>query len=137
MKKNVKEAGGIEVGRYFYPTMFDVVFKTFSPDQPLSPLERPTQEDAQEFLSFVMDQLHNEILKLEGSDLNGSSGNKISLVTVSGNDDWEIVVPKNRTKIIRTHTFMELELSAIFGGKLRSVAKSRGKYMSFTSYIFV
>jgi ubiquitin carboxyl-terminal hydrolase 10 len=137
MKKNVKEAGGIEVGRYFYPTMFDVVFKTFSPDQPLSPLGRPTQEDAQEFLSFVMDQLHNELLKLEGSDLNGSGGNKISLVTVSGNDDWEIVVPKNRTEIIRTQTFMESELSAIFGGKLRSVSKSRGKYMSFTSYIFV
>jgi ubiquitin carboxyl-terminal hydrolase 10 len=52
-------------------------------------------------------------------------------------DIWEIVVPKNRTEIIRTQTFMESELSAIFGGKLRSVAKSRGKYMSFTSYIFV
>ena len=137
MKKNVKEAGGIEVGRYFYPTMFDVVFKTVSPDQPISPLGRPMQEDAQEFISFVMDQLHNELLKLEGSDLNGSGGNKISLVTVSGNDYWEIVVPKNQTEIIRTQTFMESELSAIFGGKLRSVSKSRGKYISFTSYIFV
>ena len=83
-----------------------------------------------------MDQLHNELLKLEGSDLNGSGGKKISLVTVSGNDDWEIVFPKNQTEIIRTKTFMESELSAIFGGKLRSVAKSRGN-MSFTSYIFV
>jgi len=46
MKNNVKEAGGIEVGRYFYPTMFDVVFKTFSIDQTLSPLGRPMQEDA-------------------------------------------------------------------------------------------
>jgi ubiquitin carboxyl-terminal hydrolase 10 len=136
MKKNLKEAGGIEVGRYFYPTMFDVVLKTFSPDQPLSPLGRPMQEDAQEFLSFVMDQLRNELLKLEGSDLNGSGGNQILLVIVSGNDDWEIVVPKNQTEIIRKQTFMESELSAIFGGKLRSVSKSRGN-MSFTSYIFV
>jgi ubiquitin carboxyl-terminal hydrolase 10 len=53
------------------------------------------QEDAREFLSFVMDQLHNELLKLEGRDLNASGGNKISLVTISGNDDWDIVVPKN------------------------------------------
>ena len=83
------------MGRYFYPTMFDVVFKTFRPNQPLSPLGRPMQEDAQEFLSFVMDELYNELLKLEGSDLNGSRGNKISLVTISGNDDWDIVVPKN------------------------------------------
>ena len=95
------------MGRYFYPTMFDVVFKTFSLDQPLSPLGSPTQEYAQEFLSFVMDQLHNELLKLEGRDLNGSGGNKISLVTISGNDDWDIVVPKNRTEIIRTQNFMD------------------------------
>jgi hypothetical protein len=137
MKKNVKEAGRTEVGRYFYPTMFDVVFKTFSPNQPLRPLGRPTQEDAQEFLSFLMNQLYSELPKLEGSYLNGSGGKKISLATISGNDDWEIVVPRNQTEIIRRQTFIESKLSAIFGGKLKSVAKSRVKYMSFTSYIFV
>lgn len=132
LKKNVKAGGGIEVGQSFCPTMFDAILKSFSPDQPLSASGRPRQEDAQEFLSFVMDQLHNELLKLEGRGLNGVGGSKLSVVTVSGDDDWETVGPKNRTAITRTQTFMESELSAIFGGQLRSVVKTRGNKASAT-----
>lgn len=80
--------------------------------------------------------MHNE-LKLEGRDLSGSSGNKLSLVTTSGDDDWDIFRLKNQNAIIKTQTFIELELSAIFGGELRSVVKSRGKYMSFTPCILL
>lgn len=137
LKKNVKATGGIEVGQSFCPTMFDAVLKSFSPDQPSSASGRPRQEDAQEFLSFVMDQLQNELLKLEGRVLNGSGGSKLSLVTVSGDDDWETVGPKNRTAITRTQTFMESELSAIFGGQLRSVVKSRGNKASATIQPFL
>ena len=46
---------------------------------------------------------------------------ELSLVTVSGDDYWETVGPKNRDSIPRAQGFLELELSAIFGGKLRSV----------------
>lgn len=137
LKKNVKATGGIEVGQSFCPNMFDPVLKSFSPDQPLSASGRPRQEDAQEFLSFLMDRLHNELLKLQDRDLNGSGGSKFSLVTVTGDDDWETVGPKNRTAITRTQTFMESELSAIFGGQLRSVVKSRGNKDSATIQPFL
>jgi len=125
------------VGQSFCPTMFDAVLKSFSPDQPLSPSGSPRQEDAQEFLGFVMDRLHDELLKLEGRDLNASGGRKLSAATVSGDDDWETVGPKNRTAITRTQTFMESELSAIFGGQLRSVVKSRGNKASATIQRFL
>ncbi|PQM40656.1 ubiquitin carboxyl-terminal hydrolase 24 isoform X2 [Prunus yedoensis var. nudiflora] len=54
----------------------------------------PLQEDAQEFLSFIMDQMHDELLKLEGqpSSINGL---KSSLVSSTEEDEWETVGPKN------------------------------------------
>lgn len=53
---------------------------------------RPRQEDAQEFLRFAMDRMHNELLKLEGqsSSLNGS---KSFLVSSVEDDGWETVRP--------------------------------------------
>ena len=58
---------------------------------------------------------------------------KLSLVTVrGGDDDWETVGPNNQVAITRTQGFVELELSAIFGGKLRSVVKSKYNKLSTT-----
>ena len=84
------------------------------------------QEDAQEFLSFVMDQMHDELLKLEGFFSNLNEG-KSSLVSSAEDDEWETVGPKNKSAVTRTQTFVPSELSAIFGGQLRSVVKARGK----------
>ena len=56
----------------------------------------------------------------------------MSLITVSEDDDWETVSPTNRTAMTRTQIFMESELSAIFGGQLRGVVKSKGNKVSAT-----
>lgn len=83
------------------------------------------QEDAQEFLSFIMDQMHDELLKLEGqSHLDGRNS---SLVSTSEDDEWETVGPKNKSAVTRTQIFVPSQLSSIFGGQLRSVVKARGK----------
>ncbi|GFP96298.1 ubiquitin carboxyl-terminal hydrolase 24 [Phtheirospermum japonicum] len=87
------------------------------------PFSPTIQEDAQEFLSFVMDQMHDELLKLDGNSY--LDGRKSSLVSTSEDDEWVTVGPKNKSAVTRTQSFAPSELSSIFGGQLRSVVKSR------------
>ncbi|CAB4278542.1 unnamed protein product [Prunus armeniaca] len=63
------------------------------------------QEDAQEFLSFIMDLMHDELFKLEGqpSSINGL---KSSLVSSAEEDEWETVGPKN-TSARKDELFLE------------------------------
>ncbi|KAL3829765.1 hypothetical protein ACJIZ3_018567 [Penstemon smallii] len=131
-KKNITE---LETGRPFSPTMFEVVLTKFTPDVPSSISGRPRQEDAQEFLSFIMHQMHDELLKLEGqSHLDGRNP---SLVSISEDDEWETVGPKNKSAVTRTQNFVPSELSSIFGGQLRSVVKARGNKASATVQPFL
>ncbi|KAG8363673.1 hypothetical protein BUALT_Bualt19G0046900 [Buddleja alternifolia] len=130
-----KDANVLETGRSFSPTMFEGVLRKFTPDISSSISDRPRQEDAQEFLSFVMDQMHDELLKLEGqSHLDGGNS---SLVSVSEDDEWETVGPKNKSAVTRTQNFVPSELSSIFGGQLRSVVKARGNKASATVQPFL
>ncbi|KAF6143507.1 hypothetical protein GIB67_029676 [Kingdonia uniflora] len=95
----------IETGRSpFCLSIFEQTLKKFTPDVTNGISSKPRQEDTQEFLSFVMDQMHDELLQLEG--------------------------PKNKTAITRTQSFVPSELSAIFGGQLRSNVKARGSKAS-------
>ncbi|XP_010250989.1 PREDICTED: ubiquitin carboxyl-terminal hydrolase 24-like [Nelumbo nucifera] len=126
-----KEMTVIETGRPFSPTMFEPVLKNFTPDVPYCISGRPRQEDAQEFLSFVMDQMHDELLKLEGISSSGGA------VSTTEDDDWETVGPKNKSAVTRTQSFIPSELSAIFGGQLRSVVKARGNKASATVQPFL
>lgn len=88
------------------------------------------QEDAQEFLSFVMDQMHDELLKLEGQS-SSLNGNKSSLVSSVEDDEWETVGPKNKSAVTRTQSFVQSELSDIFGGQLRSLVRAKGRKYNF------
>lgn len=126
-----KESSIVLTGTPFSPTMFEGVLKNFSPDIPNGMFGRPRQEDAQEFLSFVMDRMHDELLKLGGqfSDANGIYS---SVTSTLEDDEWETVGPKNKSAITRTQSFVPSELSAIFGGQLRSVVKARGNKASAT-----
>ncbi|KAJ0809939.1 putative ubiquitinyl hydrolase 1 [Helianthus annuus] len=121
----------MQTGRPFSPAMFEVVLKNFTPDVPNNISGRPRQEDAQEFLSFVMHQMHDELLKLEGQASN-ANGNGSSLVSSVEDDDWETVGPKNKSAVTRTQNFAPSEVRAIFGGQLRSVVRARGNKDSAT-----
>ncbi|WJX43670.1 Ubiquitin carboxyl-terminal hydrolase 24, variant 2 [Trifolium repens] len=131
IKLKKKDTDSFEFGRAFCPVMFEEVLKNFTPDVPNSISGRPRQEDAQEFLSFVMDQMHDELLKLEGqsSSLNGS---KSFLVSSVEDDEWETVGPKNKSAVTRTQRFIPSELNDIFGGQLQSLVKAKGTRNSAT-----
>ncbi|EYU35920.1 hypothetical protein ABFS82_14G220000 [Erythranthe guttata] len=137
-KKNEKTV--LETGRPFRPIMFDSILKIFTPEIPDNLSGRPRQEDAQEFLSFVMHQMHDELLKLDGKVSNGN-GTTTSLVSSTDDesdcDNWETVGPRNKTAITRTQSFVPSKLSAIFGGQLRSVVKARGNKASATVQPFL
>ncbi|KAI4323486.1 hypothetical protein L6164_023085 [Bauhinia variegata] len=129
LKKN--DTATLETGRPFSPVMFEGVLKNFSPDVLNSISGRPRQEDAQEFLSFVMDQMHDELLKLKGESLYVNGG-KSSLVSSMEDDEWETVGPKNKSAVTRTQSFVPSELSGIFGGDLRSLVRAKGNRASAT-----
>ncbi|KAJ6704787.1 UBIQUITIN CARBOXYL-TERMINAL HYDROLASE [Salix purpurea] len=126
----------VETGRPFRPAMFESVLKNFTPDVPNNISGRPRQEDAQEFLSFIMDQMHDELLKLEGQS-SGTNGFKTSTVSSTEEDEWETVGPKNKSAVTRTQSIIPSELSDIFGGQLRSVVKARGNKASATVQPFL
>ncbi|KAL3620378.1 Ubiquitin carboxyl-terminal hydrolase 24 [Castilleja foliolosa] len=137
-KRNEKTI--LETGRPFRPIMFDSILKSFTPDIPDNLSGRPRQEDAQEFLSFVMHQMHDELLKIDAQVSNGNV-KTASLVSStddeSEDDDWETVGPRNKTAITRTQSFAPSKLSAIFGGHLKSVVKARGNKASATIQPFL
>ncbi|OMO49982.1 Peptidase C19, ubiquitin carboxyl-terminal hydrolase 2 [Corchorus capsularis] len=126
-----KDTTVLEIGRPFSPAMFEAVLKSFTPDVPNSISGRPRQEDAQEFLSFIMDQMHDELIKLEGQS-NSSNGVGSSLVSSVEDDEWETVGPKNKSAVTRTQSFLPSQLHDIFGGQLRSEVKAKGNKPSAT-----
>ena len=73
-----------------------------------------------------MDQMHDELIKLQGQS-HSSYGVRSSLVSSAEDDEWETVGPKNKSAITRTQSFLPSELSDIFGGQLRSVVKATGR----------
>ncbi|KAI3510986.1 hypothetical protein L1887_18132 [Cichorium endivia] len=84
-----------------------------------------------------MHQMHDELLKLEGQYSSNANGNGSSLVSSVEDDDWETVGPKNKSAVTRTQNFVPSQLSAIFGGQLRSVVKARGNKASATVQPFL
>ncbi|GBG66673.1 hypothetical protein CBR_g66808 [Chara braunii] len=144
----------IDVGRPFVPAMFENVLMRFSPNQRARGPGRTRQEDAQEFLSYCLDCLHQELLMLQeeeegsgstvGRDGAGavraarqSSASSEVIAGMHDEDEWETVGPKNRTAVTRTHEFPETALSSIFGGQLRSEVRTQGSKPSATVQPFM
>ncbi|XP_077983517.1 ubiquitin carboxyl-terminal hydrolase 10-like [Glandiceps talaboti] len=117
---------------------------------------RGRQEDAEEFLGFILNGLHEEMLSctryvnsskeetkpnnMNGPSLQNSNGPSDGVVVSStvdededdNDEEWEQVGPKNKSSITRSANFTQSLISDIFGGQMRSALHQHGSKESAT-----
>ncbi|XP_051024840.1 ubiquitin carboxyl-terminal hydrolase 10 isoform X4 [Acomys russatus] len=108
--------------------------------------EKGRQEDAEEYLGFILNGLHEEMLSLKKllspthEKLTVSNGPRSHLIedeeqedTGEGSEDeWEQVGPKNKTSVTRQADFIQTPITGIFGGHIRSVVYQQSSKESAT-----
>jgi len=91
------------------------------------------QEDAEEFLGFLLDGLHEEFLAaIKKAEPKNQQSDKACVKGNQKEDDWMEVGRKNKTSITRTTDVEETPISRIFGGQFRSVLTCPGSNDSIT-----
>lgn len=141
------------------PFVPEFVYEAMRLNKRFDLMRRGHQEDAEEFLGFILDTLHEELMtalkKWQSRTSSASAGNgAMSLMAPmllgEENDDaesderevrrplspseegWLEVGQKGKTSFTRTTSASESPITRIFGGKLRSVLKTPGVKDSVT-----
>uniref|UniRef100_A0A8C3WAK9 Ubiquitin carboxyl-terminal hydrolase n=1 Tax=Catagonus wagneri TaxID=51154 RepID=A0A8C3WAK9_9CETA len=108
--------------------------------------EKGRQEDAEEYLGFILNGLHEEMLNLKkllspnNEKLTVSNGPQSHLVDEDeqeepgegSEDEWEQVGPRNKTSVTRQADFVQTPITGIFGGHIRSVVYQQSSRESAT-----
>lgn len=128
---SISTSSGRLIGRSIDPSYFYPLLNLFHPSYIASNF---CQEDAQEFLCWLLDRFHEELLSLspkkggmdntlskEGNDIKSPSSDNDN----GKAEEWHEVSKRQKSSIILTDTerFMVSPLTKIFGGKLRSIVK--------------
>ncbi|XP_026176290.1 ubiquitin carboxyl-terminal hydrolase 10 isoform X1 [Mastacembelus armatus] len=109
--------------------------------------EKGRQEDAEEYLGFTLNGLHEEMLALKklispqeekaptpnGPESQPGVEEVVAEKEEGGSDDeWEQVGPRNKTSITRQADFVRTPITDIFGGHIRSVVYQQNSKESAT-----
>eukprot|EP00026_Physarum_polycephalum_P002095 Phypoly_transcript_02099.p1 GENE.Phypoly_transcript_02099~~Phypoly_transcript_02099.p1 ORF type:complete len:934 (+),score=200.22 Phypoly_transcript_02099:155-2956(+) len=82
--------------------------------------DKVNQQDAQEFLTYILDLMHEEFLLFHK--------NKEPAKTTEKSDEWEEVGKKNKSSIVLTSdTYPQSVISHMFGGKQRSSVRKQSQ----------
>ncbi|XP_051703294.1 ubiquitin carboxyl-terminal hydrolase 10 [Oryctolagus cuniculus] len=107
--------------------------------------EKGRQEDAEEYLGFILNGLHEEMLGLKkllaahGEQLAIPNGPRSRPGTQEqeeegegSEEEWEQVGPRNKTSVTRQADFVQTPITCIFGGHIRSVVYQQSSKESAT-----
>ncbi|NWI85606.1 UBP10 hydrolase, partial [Pitta sordida] len=109
--------------------------------------EKGRQEDAEEYLGFILNGLHEEMLALKkllsphNEKLSVSNGPEAQAVPEEeeqeeegegSEDEWEQVGPRNKSSVTRQADFVQTPITDIFGGHIRSVVYQQSSKESAT-----
>ncbi len=113
----------IKLGFAFTPDYLHELLTTFNP------IASDFQEDTQEFMIFLLDMMHSELLRAVGPNKKTIT---ISQTTADEDDEWEEVGKKNKSAVVITKadTFDESKISEMFSGKMRSIVNKKGQKSS-------
>ncbi|KAM7146600.1 ubiquitin carboxyl-terminal hydrolase 10 isoform 1-T1 [Macrochelys suwanniensis] len=109
--------------------------------------EKGRQEDAEEYLGFILNGLHEEMLTLKkllsphNEKICVSNGPETQSVNEEedqdeqgegSEDEWEQVGPRNKSSVTRQADFVQTLITDIFGGHIRSVVYQQSSKESAT-----
>ncbi|NXS07377.1 UBP10 hydrolase, partial [Neodrepanis coruscans] len=109
--------------------------------------EKGRQEDAEEYLGFILNGLHEEMLTLKkllsphNEKVSVSNGPEAQAVAEEeeqeeqgegSEDEWEQVGPRNKSSVTRQADFVQTPITDIFGGHIRSVVYQQSSKESAT-----
>ncbi|XP_026071752.1 ubiquitin carboxyl-terminal hydrolase 10-like isoform X2 [Carassius auratus] len=131
----------LRVGAPFEPTY---IYKLTLIKSSLS--EKGRQEDAEEYLGFILNGLHEEMLALKklispqedkaptpnGPESQTGVEEDPAEKEEGSDDEWEQVGPRNKISITRQADFIRTPIAVIFGGHIRSVVYQQSSKESAT-----
>lgn len=123
-----------DIGEAFGP---DNIYSSMRGNSRFNSMQRGRQEDAEEFLGFLLDGLHEEFLQ----SLKEPNGDRTTTVNVDApvatedneeRQEWLEIGKKQKVAVTRTATTIDSPISRIFGGTMRSVLRIAGARDSVT-----
>lgn len=129
---------GNELEQYGDPLTPEYVYDVIKRLPRFDNMKRGQQEDAEEFLGFLLAGLHDECVHIIKSGRQSQSADTVTSPKTerSGSIDggWEEVGHKQKTAITQNSGAIDIEspITKIFGGKLRSEYKRPGEKASVT-----